>query len=362
MKKQIKRFGVLTLQTTLGLAITGSAFAQSSVTLYGIVDQSIRYTTNANADNDSSVQMANGAITNSRWGMKGHEDLGNGLSAIFRLENGFEPQTGKMDSNLLFGRYAYVGLSGNFGTVKMGRQTTEGFNLFGDLDPLTIGNYTANGWPYYLTQGYANNVVSYDNNSTIPGLDVGASYGFGGQAGSMSQNSYWGLRSSYTHGPFTIGGVYQQTRDLESRSQQMWGAAARYVVGPASLFVGYIGGKDSTGEVDSYLNDPSRNVQTGSFVANPRRDTIGYTGIVYQVTPAVTVTGAFYYDSMRDVNGIADNGGKRYTGVLVAEYALSKSTQVYGTVDYNKVSGGAVTELPGKSNQTGVAAGIRHMF
>ncbi|WP_175425683.1 porin [Trinickia violacea] len=350
------KFGVV-----IGGAVSVSAFAQNAVTLYGIVDQSIRYTTNADAANGSMWQMANGAITNSRWGLKGSEDLGNGLKAIFRLENGFEPQNGEMDSNRLFGRYAYVGLSGGFGTVEMGRQTTEGFNLFGDLDPLTVGNYTANMWPYFLTQGYASNVVSYSN--TISGLSVGASYGFGGQPGSLTENSYWGVRSEYTQGALTLGGVYQQTRDMQSHAQQMWGVAGRYVVGPASIFLGYVGGKDATGEIDrDFLNDPSRTVTYGSFVDHPRKDTIGYTGIVYRVDPAITVTGAFYYDTIKNVNGIGGNSGKRYTGVLEAEYALSKGTQVYGTVDYNKVSGGAVTELPGSSHQAGVAMGMRHIF
>lgn len=357
----MNRFGVLTCKAVIGFAVSGSAFAQSSVTLYGIVDQSVRYTTNADASKNGSVQVTNGAITNSRWGLKGSEDLGDGLKAIFRLEDGFEPQTGKMDSNRLFGRYAYVGLSGRFGTVEMGRQTTEGFNLFGDLDPLTVGNYTANMWPYFLTQGYASNVVSYSN--AISGLSVGASYGFGGQPGSVSQNSYWGIRSEYTHGSLTLGGVYQQTRDMQSHSQQMWGAAGRYVIGAASIFLGYVGGKDATGEIDQdFLNDPSRTVAYGSFIDNPRKDTIGFTGVVYQVNPAITVTGAVYYDTIKNVNGIDGNSGKRYTGVLQAEYALSKATQVYGTVDYNKVSGGAVTELPGSSNQTGAAVGMRHLF
>ncbi|KVE41103.1 porin [Burkholderia sp. BDU5] len=357
----MNRFGASTWPIAIGIALSGPAFAQSSVTLYGIADQSIRYTTHASAANDGAVQMANGAITNSRWGLKGAEDLGNGLKAIFRLENGFEPQSGQADGGRLFGRYAYVGLSGGFGTVELGRQTTEGFNLFGDLDPLTIGNYTANMWPYFLTQGYASNVVSYAN--TVGGLAVGASYGFGGVAGGMSRNAYWGVRSAYTHGALTVGAVYQQTRDADGRAQQMWGAAGRYVAGPATLFVGYLGGKDATGTIDrDYLNDPGRALAYGSFADHPRYDAIGYAGVAYRIDPAITLTGAFYYDAIRNVNGVDGNGGKRYAGVLEAEYALSKATQLYATVDYNKVSGGAVTEMPGRGNQTGVAVGLRHMF
>ncbi|AJX19035.1 porin [Burkholderia pseudomallei] len=357
----MNRLGATTWPIAIGLALAGPAFAQSSVALYGIVDQSVRYTTHASAANDSAVQMANGAITNSRWGMKGAEDLGDGLKAIFRLENGFEPQSGQADGARLFGRYAYVGLSGRLGTVELGRQTTEGFNLFGDLDPLTIGNYTANMWPYFLTQGYANNVVSYAN--TLGGLAVGASYGLGGVAGAMSRNAYWGVRSAYTHGALTVGAVYQQTRDADGRAQQMWGAAGRYAVGPATLFVGYLGGKDATGAIDrDYLNAPGRTVAYGSFADHPRYDAIGYAGVAYRVDPALMLTGAFYYDAIRNVNGVGGNGGKRRAGVLEAEYALSKATQLYASADYNQVCGGAATEMPGRGNQTGVALGLRHMF
>ncbi|MGU7780194.1 porin [Burkholderia sp. PU8-34] len=343
-----------------GLLASGSALAQSSVTLYGIVDQSVRYTTHANASNEASVQMTNGAITNSRWGLKGSEALGGGLKAIFQLESGFEPQNGQVDG-ALFGRYAYVGLSSDWGTVKLGRQATEAFNLFGDLDPLTVGNYTANMWAYFLTQGRASNVVSYDG--TFGGVNVGASYGFGGVAGSMSANAYWGTHVSYTLGGLMVGATYQQVRDTNSRAQQAWGAGARYAFGAATLYAGYLGGADRSGVLDeALLNAPNRQVAYGSFADNPRRDRIFYTGANYQFTPAVSVTGVVYYDDIRNVNGVAGNGGKRYTGVLEAEYALSKATQVYATVDYNKVSGGAFTEMPGRGNQTGVALGLRHMF
>lgn len=70
----------------------------------------------------------------------------------------------------------------------------------------------------------------------------------------------------------------------------------------------------------------------------------------------------FYGDHIQNKNGLSNNAGNRYTGVLLAEYSLSKRTQVYGTVDYNKVTGGVTTELPGKNNQTGAAVGIRHIF
>ena len=358
-----------------GSLLAGSAFAQSSVTLYGIVDQSIRFTTNANANNDHLFELTNGAVTNSRWGLKGSEALGNNLKAIFQLEGGFDPDTGRSNqasatnpNGRLFGRQAYVGLSGDFGTIKLGRQYTEGFNFFGDYDPLTIGNYTANAWPFFLTQFRSDNVVSYGGK--FGGLDVGASYGFGEQPGSMTKNQYWGTRAAYSFGPFGIGGVYQEIRDINGNKQQMWGAAGKYAFGPAKIFLGYVGGRDSTGVIDnSFMNQaavvstvPARAAIAAGASSNPRKDTLGYVGLSYQVTPALAVTGVFYADHIENKNGLNGNDGNRYTGVLLAEYSLSKRTQVYGTVDYNKLTKAATTELPGNGTQMGVAAGIRHIF
>jgi predicted porin len=76
------------------------------------------------------------------------------------------------------------------------------------------------------------------------------------------------------------------------------------------------------------------------------------------------LTGAFYYDHMKNaaIGGGALGSGNRYTGVAVAEYSLSRRTEVYGTVDFNKVTGAATVELPGTSNQTGVSLGLRTIF
>lgn len=339
----------------------GNACAQSSVTLYGIVDQSIRFTTNANAQNNNNVVVANGAITNSRFGIKGVEDLGAGMKAIFQLENGFDPQTGQMNQNgRLFGRYSYVGLESNYGTIKLGRQTTEGFNLFGEFDPLTVGNYTANSWAYFITGGRLDNALSYDGK--FGGLNVGATYGFGEQAGSASRNSYAGGHAVYTQGNASIGATYQVQRDAANNMQKMWGLAGSYGIGAARLFLGYVGGQDAIGSVDQSLNDSSVSVNYGAFAANPRKDRTLYTGITYQASPVLALTGALYYNKIKNVNGIADNDGTRYAGVLLAEYSLSKRTQLYGTLDYNKVKDGAVTELPGSNSQLGTAVGIRHSF
>lgn len=369
------------LTLAIGSLVAGGAYAQTSVTLYGIADAAVHYTTNADAANHGQVALDNGAVTQSRWGLKGAEALGNNLKAIFQLENGYNLDNGTMSSSgQLFNRQAYVGLAGDFGTVKLGRQYTEGFNFFGDYDPLTIGNWNGNSWMYYsLTQLRRNNVISYSG--SFSGLDVGVSYGFGETPGSFTRASgsgagtnspYFGARAAYTWGPIGVGGVYQEIRDTNGNKQQMWGASGKYTWGPAKFFLGYIGGKDHTGQMDAILNNALVVTTTrwtvpttaGTVAANnnPRKDTLGFIGMTYNVTPALALTGAFYGDYVENKNGIADNNGRRYTAAFVAEYSLSKRTQVYGAADWNKVSGATEMELPGRGNQTSFGAGIRHIF
>ena len=100
---------------------SGVVYAQSSVTLYGIIDEGVNY--NSNANGNRLYNLSSGVFQGSRWGLRGKEDLGGGLGAIFVLENGFDVNTGRLgQGGLLFGRQAYVGISSPYGTVTFGRQ------------------------------------------------------------------------------------------------------------------------------------------------------------------------------------------------------------------------------------------------
>jgi predicted porin len=91
------------------------------VTLYGVIDEGLNFNTNMNGDR--SYAMQSGVLSGSRWGLRGAKDLGGGLKAIFTLENGFDPSTGKLgQGGLEFGRQAFVGLSSPVGRVTLGRQ------------------------------------------------------------------------------------------------------------------------------------------------------------------------------------------------------------------------------------------------
>src|ERR1700761_1106909 len=119
-------------------AMTSIAHAQSSVTLYGALDTSIAYFGNQQGTNHSggTFEMAAGNISPNLWGLKGTEDLGGGLSAIFKLESGFNIDNGRLgQGSRIFGRTAMVGLTGdNTGTISLGRQYDPLIDL---IQPLT---------------------------------------------------------------------------------------------------------------------------------------------------------------------------------------------------------------------------------
>src|SRR3979411_1464850 len=121
------------MKKTLLLALlTGifatAAHAQSSVTLYGLIDTGLTYTANQKEPGPtaghSKFGMTDASINPARFGLRGSEDLGGGLKAVFTLENGFTLTNGALGQHgLLFGRQAFAGLSSNqFGTVTLGRQ------------------------------------------------------------------------------------------------------------------------------------------------------------------------------------------------------------------------------------------------
>ncbi len=108
------------------LLATAHAAHAAEVTLYGLFDTSLTYVWNANADGKNLVGLGNGNLLGNRFGVKGAEDLGGGLKAIFTLENGFNPNTGALgQGNRMFGRQAFVGLdSARWGTLTFGASTT----------------------------------------------------------------------------------------------------------------------------------------------------------------------------------------------------------------------------------------------
>ncbi len=193
----------ITLVAALLAVFGGTAYAQSNVVIYGIVDANINYEDNGGPAG-SVVRLDSGGQSGSRLGFRGTEDLGGGLSASFLLENGFNVDTGTMaQGGLLFGRQAWVGLNGGFGSVKMGRQNNAIFNTLIALDPFGValaGDSSRLFTPYGYRQ---NNTLTYTTPNLGP-VSAQVLYGFGETAGNTSANRQIGLTATYASGPVLL--------------------------------------------------------------------------------------------------------------------------------------------------------------
>lgn len=192
--------------TAAGLAAATAAHAQSSVTLYGIVDNAIAWQNNssgtgATSGGHSKVQMATGIWAGSRFGLKGSEDLGGGTKAIFQLEAGFNANNGSSQwANGIFTRQAWVGLTNQtYGTLTAGRQYTAYYTLLSPYSPTTwlTGYYGAHpGDIDSLDTSYrANNSLVYMS-PKFYGFTVGGSYSLGGVAAASTAARPGARRSS----------------------------------------------------------------------------------------------------------------------------------------------------------------------
>ncbi|SAL04888.1 porin protein [Caballeronia calidae] len=201
-------------------AAAAPAFAQSSVTLYGIVDDSLVYQSSQTnlaktTPGRHNIKMASGIWAGSRFGLKGAEDLGGGTKAIFQLESGFDINSGGQQfSNAMFGRQAWVGVTnGAYGTLTLGRQYTSYYTLLSPYSPTNwlTGYFGAHpGDVDGLDTIYrANNSVVYTS-PKMYGFTVSGSYSLAGVPDSVYQGSTWSAALQYQQGP--IGGAVAFSR------------------------------------------------------------------------------------------------------------------------------------------------------
>ncbi|KWO15668.1 porin [Burkholderia ubonensis] len=363
-----------------------SAFAQSSVTLYGLVDTAIRYQTNAGPDGRDLIGMTVGPETHSRWGLRGSEDLGGGLSAVFRLENGFELGDGRLHvANTLFSRQAYVGLSSNrYGTLTFGNQYAPLYDTMGDtFDPLTVGNYWQDSWMYNGIGNFLTVPNSVKYQFSYNGFSVDAIYGFGNHAGAMGLDSTYGVELTYAHGPASINAGFHQTSVSSLNGSSVNGAKVNFVhvsgayqVAPAvRLLAGWLHGQDKTGTTD--FNMQQAGAPTLRAGSPNRIDDTFYVGANWQATAPLLITVAGHYGHARNAERLDGTlgAGINYSATVLAEYALSKHTEVYGTVDVARGNGAFAADYPGvtnpatgrvdqigRTNNVGAAIGLRQMF
>jgi predicted porin len=194
-------------KSIIGLALLAAwstgAMAQSGVSIYGIVDAGL--VRESGGAEGSTTNIGGGVASGSRLGFKGKEDLGGGLSAVFQLEAGFGSDTGASgQGGTLFGRQAFVGLSGKFGALTLGRQYTPYYKTLRDIgDPFGAVSMAGRSGNLFATNTRFNNMVEYVS-PTVAGLRADLAWVLGEQPGDSTRSRQLGGSVGYAAGPLTI--------------------------------------------------------------------------------------------------------------------------------------------------------------
>jgi predicted porin len=330
-----------------GAALSMNASAQSSVTLYGVVDNAFAYVNNQKGH--SNFYMSQGNLLASKFGLLGAEDIGGGTKVIFRLESGYNSLTGAQSSpGVEFNRQAYVGIANNaYGTVTLGRQYTPYFTMVGGLGPTGVLTGATGAHPGDVdaldTTLRFNNAITYTS-PTISGLQFAGQYALGGVPGSFANGSLLSAALRYDYSAFSAAAGYVKLRDLSTSAAlatfannspvnsgfasahraQLIAAAARYTIGGWMVGVNYSNVQYTPGAGSLFTNEAVFN---------------SYGAIsTYQFTPALKMAIGYSYTAASKSNGVS-NPARYHQVSLEQTYDLSKRTTLYALQAYQHASG-----------------------
>ena len=374
-------------KTLVALAVLGSfagvASAATSVTLYGTVDAGYEgwsYGKDFSSFNNTFVQgSGSGPITglktgtsesNSKIGVKGQEDLGNGLAATFQLEGDVNADVG---SSSLFNRESTVGLKGAFGEVKVGKSKSQMELALGGVVP---GRRVADVDLYSVAAKRHSNGLfySYDNAGFSFGADVTTKGGALGddKEGEKGQKVGWGVRAGYAG---NVGGnvtllaraAYQRDGVVLSNNKQQYeaggllAAVVPYANNALTVGVAYAQGRGYaedlvTAKANSVAKTlAGRDTDTGRIYADKARTWSGVIASTFGPNDSA-------YVKYQQRKGKLDDGSVAYNGNVWAigyEHALSKRTSVYADVAYATIKQPQASD---KGTATGYSVGLSHSF
>ncbi|MDB5764253.1 MAG: porin [Herminiimonas sp.] len=316
-------------------AVSGAAFAQSSVEVYGIVDMGLVHENNGTT---SATRLDSGNVYGSRLGFRGTEDLGGGLSALFNLESGFNVDTGA-GQGPLFNRQSFVGLKGSAGTVTLGRQYTTLFRAQLAYDPFFTG--FAGNAGRMMSNGGGPNGARTDNSifyvtPTVNGFEGQLQYGLGEQAGDNSKLRETGAAVGYAKDRLSMKLAYHNANDATGNtSTKNTNLSGTYDFGVAKVYAAYqLNKTDSVLDTRDGLIGVSVPFGAGKFIAS-------------------------YIRKNDRINANA-NATQLAAGYI---YGLSKRTDLYTSVSNIKNdSGSSIRVLTGGNSDRLFNAGISHKF
>jgi predicted porin len=290
--------------TAAAIVTSSTVFAQSNVTLYGIADVWIGSVKAANVRN---TVIESGGISSSRFGLKGSESLGGGLSANFLLEQGFDIDSGAAaTSGQMFSRQSYVGLSGGFGELRLGKMWT----AYDDISGVTHAGFDSslspqvNVWRSTDYQANPANSVYYGS-PNFSGLSGALSYSLGeNKTPAVDAGSIASVHLKYEGGPFYAGLGYQTEKANDNAiSDKFTRLNASYDLGVAKILLGFGRAEQGANKADDW--------QIGADVP---------------LGGALTISVGYAHSEDNAAGGNAERTGAS----LVGMYALSKRTSLYG--------------------------------
>lgn len=364
MKKSLLALAVLG-------AFAGAASAQSSVTVYGIVDLGFAHVDDGNPAG-SKNGIDSGGQSASRIGFKGTEDLGNGLKALFQLEATIAADTGASfarpdlatsgvnngyrNGEGGFNRFATVGLqSAAFGTVLLGRQTSVIKDAYDQIDPFgdggTVGAISTVFFNGALAGDYGriSNSAKYQSNS-FGGFKFGAAYGFGETPGDTGANSNYGLGLGYANGPLNVQFAYHNQDRSTVANPSVQQSEGKLMLLGATYDFGVL-----------KLHGAYGDTKLENTVANTEQKFRNYMlGVSAPVGPG-TIFASYTANDNRSV----DNADAKKFAISYS-YDLSKRTNLY--TGYSKTSNddgsriGLAGTAPAGESASIFNVGIRHKF
>lgn len=368
-------------------AFAGSAMA-ADVTLYGVIDTGLNYmhTNPASGASTSKFSMATGQTAGNRFGLKGTEDLGNGMKVGFVLENGFSADDGKMgQGSRLFGREAQMYLTSDYGTLGFGRMG----GLSSGLGSYNMNSFMAmsTGWGDQASKlgNFGLNRDRYDNSivyrtPSFAGFQVAAQYSFkmNGQeeVHTRANQRYAALGATYKNGPFAAGlivdSIFNTNTATETNTEDTLGVTlgASYDFEVVKVF-----GMAQYGQNENKFGAlKNRGVYTAATDDDPASLVTdeGVTGYMIQLGMTAPVLGGTAYatvnysDAESDLDKtVGTTGSQDFTGYGVAlgyTYNLSKRTYVYTYAGYNELKTETEGAADKKDKNTEFGFGLVHNF
>jgi predicted porin len=331
--------------------------------MYGLVDAGIAAERGGAAG--SITKLATGVQQGNRLGFKGTEDLGSGLKANFQLESGFDLDTGVGRQGALFGRQAFVGLSGNFGAANLGRQYDPIFVSMDTIDPFSTGLTGATTNLMNPGNVRTNNSVTYTT-PNFQGFSATVLYGAGEQAGDSSKGRTIGGSVDYVNGPVVLTLAYDKVNVMPVTP-----TATALADGLANKKLILVGGTYNFGPVKlhaAYESDKSDARTNANFLAaDTAKDFRDYM-IGVSAPIGVGTLMASYIDKNDRTNQAL--GGKQMA--IGYSHPVSKRTSFYtsygyidndtnGTNTVGDASSGGSKPAAGHSSSA-LAVGVRHKF